>query len=199
MVLSDHPAVTATLKNERIISYLEADALPVPDWIVQDIDAPIKIPQEDKKVLVHVASLSRTTLIGLDERVSALTARLLPPLTPPPTQPGAEGSRKRPRVDSAPPQRFPGVLAYVVDLADGLESVLKMNPKGRTGLVEGFAKAFPGYTAAHQTAYRYKADYKKAKDTGILQRFINYGRTPEGKWGELTKGECPYTIFGAHH
>lgn len=203
MVLSDHPAILASLQKELVIAYLDIDALPCPDWVVQDIDTPITILQgmEKKYILAHVSSLDRSTLVGLDDRVSALTADLINQLPPQPT----ETSRKRPRTDEPKgpeePKRqvngelisFPGALTYVSEIAPGLKYLIDKDFKGKK-FFRRFSDpdAFPGYKVTSATAYRYKVTCRDAANAGILQKFIDFGRTEEGKWAKLVEGEYQF-------
>ncbi|KAF8158565.1 hypothetical protein B0H34DRAFT_674954 [Crassisporium funariophilum] len=192
LVLADHPAITDTLEGSCWVTYYDVDAVAMPEWISQDIGTPIIMPPNRKSLLVHVTHLNRRFLQDLNEKVAY--ALYIPTSSPVPSQ---VTPHKQQRQDSVVSQDaggvaeaiittnlvFPGPnLLHVSDLAPCLAQMI-----AHKKIKEGFAEAFPGYKFTDSTIYRYCLNYTKAVKAGVLQDFINLGRSDGGKWSELVK------------
>ncbi|KAF4615783.1 hypothetical protein D9613_012395 [Agrocybe pediades] len=91
----------------------------------------------------------------------------------------------RKKSSSTSPLTFP--LAYVCEMKQGFERMLKLSNKTASSVESSFLFHWPRCKFVRSSYYKHQLVYKKAKDAGLLRRFIQAGRTEEGKWSVLVK------------
>ncbi|KAH6911334.1 hypothetical protein BKA70DRAFT_1220346 [Coprinopsis sp. MPI-PUGE-AT-0042] len=79
---------------------------------------------------------------------------------------------------------IPWPLTYVCDMKSGMEELA--SAKGAL-LSVSFSQAFPSSVFTVSTVYKHRSVFAQAKEAGLLERYVAYGRTPEGRWSQMVK------------
>lgn len=204
------PLITGALPDDCFISVLSAS--PRTEWIVQELSMPISVTA-GVRVLLRVSSLEDHECMGLQNEVNAVisetkgslihrahaislplaakssphsglqeyTEKTLNALTP---------SDSVQTIDTIchPNRRvipIPFPLTFVCEMATGMLAMKDLDTDKE--LRENFKRYFPRCDYNKSTFYKHRAIYRKATSSGVLPRYVQYGRCDAGRWSHLVK------------
>jgi len=78
---------------------------------------------------------------------------------------------------------------FICEAADQLQGIIKkmeIDPKTNT-FKKLFPEKFPGFIQA-STNYRFFEIFRQAQQAGLVQKFVRFGKTPQGTWSALKAG-----------
>lgn len=80
---------------------------------------------------------------------------------------------------------IPFPLTFVCEMATGMLAMKDLDTDKE--LCENFKRYFPRCDYNKSTFYKHRAIYRKATSSGVLPRYVQYGRCDAGRWSHLVK------------